>query len=162
RRTSCRRCANSCTTCVASLTRRPEPQRHSSPDIRQPKETSMSLDNVLYTAHATATGGRDGGAKSDDGRLDVKLSVPKSMGGDDAPRTNPEQMSAAGYSACFLGAMKFIAGTQKLTLPRDTRIDGSVGIGPIPAGFGIEVELAVHLPGMEQAAAEALVARAHE
>ena len=125
----------------------------------------MSLDNVLYTAHATATGGRDGGAKSDDGRLDVKLSVPKSMGGDDGPGTNPEQMFAAGYSACFLGAMKFIAGMQKLALPRDTRIDGSVGIGPLgnpPAGFGIEVELAVHLPGMQQAAAEALVAKAHE
>jgi len=122
----------------------------------------MSLDNVLYTAHATATGGRDGGAKSNDGRLDVKLSVPKSMGGDDGPGTNPEQLFAAGYSACFLGAMKHVAGMMKQALPAGTRIDGSVGIGPIPAGFGIEVELAVTLPGMEQTAAEALVAKAHE
>jgi len=122
----------------------------------------MSLDTVLYTAHASATGGRDGSANSDDGRLSVKLSVPKSMGGDDGAGTNPEQLFAAGYSACFLSALKFLAGTQKQALPRDTRIDGSVGIGPIPAGFGLEVELAVFLPGMDQAEADALVARAHE
>ncbi len=120
----------------------------------------MALDKILYTAHATSTGGRDGGSKSDDGKLQVKLAPPKEMGGN-GDGTNPEQRFAAGYSACFLGAMKFVAGQQKIALPADTKIDASVGIGPIPAGFGIQAALAVTIPGMERAAAEALVAAAH-
>lgn len=122
----------------------------------------MSIENVLYRAHAQATGGRDGRAVSSDNVLDVKLTTPKELGGAGGTGTNPEQLFAAGYSACFLGAMKFVAAQQKITLPADTRIEGSVGIGPIPAGFGIEVALTIIVPGMERAAAEALVAKAHE
>ncbi len=122
----------------------------------------MSIENVLYRAHAQATGGRDGRAVSSDNVLDMKLTTPKELGGAGGTGTNPEQLFAAGYSACFLGAMKFVAAQQKIALPADTRIEGSVGIGPIPAGFGIEVALTVTVPGMERAAAETLVARAHE
>lgn len=122
----------------------------------------MSLDKVLYTATATATGGREGRAVSSDNVLDVKLTTPKELGGNGAVGTNPEQMFAAGYSACFLGAMKFVAGQQKITLPAETSITGKVGIGPIPAGFGIEVDLAVTIPGMDRAQAEALVQAAHQ
>ena len=118
--------------------------------------------NVLYRTSAVAKGGRDGQARSEDGRLDVQLSTPKELGGAGGTGTNPEQLFAAGYSACFLGAMKFVAAQQKIVLPADTRIEGSVGIGPIPAGFGIEVALTISVPGMERAAAEALVAKAHE
>ena len=122
----------------------------------------MSIENVLYRAHAQATGGRDGRAISSDNVLDVKLTTPKELGGAGGTGTNPEQLFAAGYSACFLGAMKFVAAQQKIALPADTRIEGSVGIGPIPAGFGIEVALTISVPGMERSAAEALVAKAHE
>ena len=121
----------------------------------------MALDKILYTAHATSTGGRDGGSKSDDGKLQVKLAPPKEMGGN-GDGTNPEQLFAAGYSACFLGAMKFVAAQKKVVLPATTKIDASVGIGPIPAGFGIQAALTVTVPGMERAAAEALVAAAHQ
>jgi len=121
----------------------------------------MSIEKVLYRAHAKATGGRDGHASSSDGVLDVKLTTPKELGGNGATGTNPEQLFAAGYSACFLGALKFVAGQQKRTLPADTRIEGSVGIGPIPTGFGIEVELKIHIPGLDRAEAEALVQKAH-
>jgi lipoyl-dependent peroxiredoxin len=122
----------------------------------------MSIENVLYRAHAQATGGRDGRAVSSDNVLDVKLTTPRELGGAGGTGTNPEQLFAAGYSACFLGAMKFVAAQQKIVLPADTRIEGSVGIGPIPAGFGIEVALTISVPGMERADAEALVAKAHE
>lgn len=122
----------------------------------------MSIENVLYRAHAKATGGRDGRAVSSDNVLDVKLTTPKELGGAGGEGTNPEQLFAAGYSACFIGAMKFVAGQQKIALPADTSIEGVVGIGQIPGGFGIEVELKVSIPGMERAAAEALVAKAHE
>jgi Ohr subfamily peroxiredoxin len=121
----------------------------------------MKLDKVLYTAHATSTGGREGTSKSSDGVLDLKLTTPKEMGGNGATGTNPEQLFAAGYSACFIGAMKYVAGTQKISLPADTSIKADVGIGPIPAGFGIQVTLNVTIPGMERAAAEKLVETAH-
>jgi osmotically inducible protein OsmC len=121
----------------------------------------MSIEKVLYRAKATATGGRDGRAKSSDGVLDIKLTTPKELGGAGAEGTNPEQLFAAGYSACFLGAMKFVAGQQKLQLPADTQVSGQVGIGPIPSGFGIEVELSISIPGMTRADAEALVQKAH-
>src|SRR4051812_45253254 len=106
------------------------------------------LDKVVYTAHATTTGGRDGRSVGADGNLDVKLAVPKEMGGPGGA-TNPEQLFAAGYSACFMGAMKHVASMQKLTVPADASIDASVGIGPIPAGFGIEAKLIIKLPGMD-------------
>jgi len=118
-------------------------------------------DKILYTAHASATGGRDGSAATDDGRLAVKLSVPKGLGGDDGAGTNPEQLFAAGYSACFLGALKFVARQAKMALPDATTIAGAVGIGPIPTGFGIEVALTITVPGVERAVVEDLVQKAH-
>jgi len=122
----------------------------------------MSIEKIVYRAHATATGGRDGRARSSDGNLDVRLSVPKEMGGGGGAATNPEQLFAAGYAACFLGAMKFVAGQKKIPMPADTSIDSSVGIGPIPGGFGIEVDMDIKLPGMDRAQAEALVEAAHQ
>ena len=122
---------------------------------------TQKLDKVVYRAHATSTGGRDGTSSTPDGALNLKLAVPKEMGGN-GQGVNPEQLFPAGYSACCIGAMKFVAGMQKIALPADTKIDATVGIGPIPQGFGIEVQLAVTIPGMERAAAEALVAKAHE
>ncbi|MBC7735429.1 MAG: organic hydroperoxide resistance protein [Bacteriovorax sp.] len=121
----------------------------------------MSLEKVIYTAHATSTGGRAGTATSPDGVLDLTLTTPKELGGNGAAGTNPEQLFAAGYSACFIGALRHVAMAQKITLPADTSIAASVGIGQIPAGFGIEVALAVTIPGMERAAAEKLVEAAH-
>lgn len=120
----------------------------------------MSLEKAVYTAKAKATGGRDGRATSSDGILDVKLAVPKEMGGAGGG-TNPEQLFAAGYSACFLGAMKFVANRDKLNISKDAYIEGEVGIGPIPTGFGIEVTLNIHLEGMDQAEAQKLVDAAH-
>lgn len=121
----------------------------------------MSIEQVLYRAQATATGGREGSAASADGALNVRLTTPKELGGNGAAGTNPEQLFAAGYSACFIGAMKFVGGRDKIALPADLSIEGVVGIGQIPNGFGIEVELKISLPGMERASAEALVAAAH-
>ena len=121
----------------------------------------MKIDNILYTAHATSIGGREGGSKSSDGVLDVKLTTPKELGGNGATGTNPEQLFAAGYSACFLGAMKHVAMMEKITLPADTSIKADVGIGPIPAGFSIQVAMKITIPGMERAAAEKLVETAH-
>jgi Ohr subfamily peroxiredoxin len=123
---------------------------------------TMSLEKVLYTAHATATGGRAGTARSDDGALAVTLSTPKELGGAGGSGTNPEQMFAAGYSACFIGAMKAVAGGKKIALPADVSITADVGIGPIPGGFGIQVAMAISIPGMDKASAEALVAAAHQ
>lgn len=118
---------------------------------------------ILYTANATATGGRDGRATSDDQQLDVQLSTPKTLGGAGGAGTNPEQLFAAGYSACFIGAMKFVAAAEKITLAKDVSVNGLVGIGPNgQGGFGIAVALNISLPGMDRAAAEALVSKAHE
>jgi len=122
----------------------------------------MSIENVVYRAYAEATGGRDGRAISSDGVLDVALSTPKELGGAGGQGSNPEQLFAAGYSACFIGAMKFVAGRDKLALPADLSIEGVVGIGAIPNGFGIEVELRISLPGMDRAQAHSLIERAHQ
>ena len=122
----------------------------------------MALDKVLYTATATATGGRTGTASSSDGKLKVDLSTPKELGGAGGDGTNPEQLFAAGYSACFIGAMKAVAAGQKIKLPDDVSITSDVGIGPIPGGFGIQVAMAITIPGFEKAQAEALVAAAHK
>nr|WP_318383110.1 organic hydroperoxide resistance protein [uncultured Enterobacter sp.] len=121
----------------------------------------MSLEKVIYTAVAKVTGGRDGRATSPDGVLDIKLGVPKEMGGTGGAATNPEQLFAAGYSACFFGAMKFVSGRDKIALPKDAFIEGEVGIGPLPTGFGIEVKLNIHLEGMDAAEAKKLVDAAH-
>ena len=122
----------------------------------------MKPDKILYTAHATSKGGRDGRSRSDDGALDVKLTVPSGLGGNGAAGTNPEQLFAAGYSACFLGAMQHVARAQKIELPADTSIHADVGIGPIPQGFAIQVALHVNVPGMDKAAARKLVDAAHQ
>ncbi len=122
---------------------------------------TTKIEKVIYQAHAKSTGGRDGTTRTSDGILDVKLAVPKEMGGPGSG-INPEQLFASGYSACFLGAMKFVAGTEKIALPADTSIDATVGIGQIPAGFGIEVQMNISIPGMDKAAAQALVDKAHQ
>jgi len=129
--------------------------------LPQGKTMVTKVEKVVYKAHATSTGGRDGTSKTSDGSLDIKLAVPKEMGGAGGG-VNPEQLFAAGYSACFLGAMKFVAGTQKMALPADTSINATVGIGQIPAGFGIEVQMVVNVPGMDKVAAQALVDKAHQ
>lgn len=121
-----------------------------------------SPTTVLYTAHATATGGREGRAVSSDQALDVKLSTPRELGGAGGPGTNPEQMFAAGYSACFIGAMKAVSAREKIKLPAEPTIEGSVGIGQIPGGFGLTVELKIAVPGMEREQLQALVDQAHQ
>jgi len=125
----------------------------------------MAIDQALYTAHATSTGGRTGSTKSSDERIVLQLSTPKELGGDAGPGTNPEQLFAAGYSACFIGAMKAVAGRQKIHLPAEVSITADVSIGPMTGkagAFGVAVKLAISVPGMDRAATEALVALAHE
>ncbi|HEY0856582.1 MAG TPA: organic hydroperoxide resistance protein [Albitalea sp.] len=122
----------------------------------------MALDKVLYTAHATSTGGREGSSRSSDGALDVRLSTPKELGGAGGPGTNPEQLFAAGYSACFIGALKAVGAKMKIAIPAETSIAAEVGIGPIPAGFGIQATLNVSLPGIDRETAEKLVQAAHQ
>jgi Ohr subfamily peroxiredoxin len=125
----------------------------------------MAIEKALYTATATATGGRTGTAKSSDGVLDVALSTPKELGGAGGPGTNPEQLFAAGYSACFIGAMKAVSARQKIALPAEVSITSDVGIGPHankPGAFGIQVAMKISVPGMDRAQLEALVATAHE
>ena len=125
-------------------------------------ETSAAPVMVLYTAEATATGGRSGHAASSDGRLDVDLSVPAEIGGDAGPGTNPEQLFAAAYAACFQGAMGVVARRDRVSIEGST-VTARVGLGPMGQAFGITVELSVHLPEIaDRAAAEALVAKAHE
>lgn len=121
----------------------------------------MTIEKILYTATATATGGREGRSTSSDKVLDVPLSTPRELGGVGGPGTNPEQLFAAGYSACFLGALKFVAGKQKIALPADARVTGRVGIGQIPSGFALEVELIITAPGIEPVLLQALVEQAH-
>lgn len=122
----------------------------------------MKLEKVLYTAEVTTKGGRDGVAKSSDGQLDIRLGKPVELGGNGKSGANPEQLFAAGYAACFIGAMQVVAGKLQVELPEDTHIDAKVSLGPIPNAFGISAELIVTIPGFEQAAAEDLVAKAHQ
>ncbi|MBV9785774.1 MAG: organic hydroperoxide resistance protein [Acidisphaera sp.] len=122
----------------------------------------MSVD-VKYTTSATATGGRDGHAATKDGSLDVKLATPKELGGGGGPGNNPEQLFAAGYSACFLGAMKFVSSQGGPKVPQDTTVTATVGIGPrSEGGFGIDVGLDISLPGMPREEAQTLVEKAHQ
>ena len=118
--------------------------------------------NILYTASATSTGGRDGRSISSDKALDVQLSTPKELGGAGGAGTNPEQLFAAGYSACFIGALKFVGAKEKIAVPADVSVTAQVGIGPIPTGFALDVELGISLPGLERAVAEDLVEKAHQ
>ncbi len=117
----------------------------------------------LYTTQASASGGREGTAATPDGRLSVKLSTPKELGGGGADGTNPEQLFAAGYAACFLGAIKFVAGESKIDVPADTKVETSVGIGKREdgTGFGLAVTIKASLPGLSKEQAEDLVQRAH-
>jgi Ohr subfamily peroxiredoxin len=121
----------------------------------------MSIEKVLYRAKASSSGGREGTSRSSDGVLNLKLSTPKELGGGGGDGTNPEQLFAAGYSACFIGALKFVAGQQKVALPADLTVTGEVGIGQIPTGFGIEVDLTVNAPRMDLEQLRALVDKAH-
>lgn len=121
----------------------------------------VESDKVLYRAQATATGGRDGKAVSSDRMIDLLLTTPKELGGAGGEGTNPEQLFAAGYSACFMGAMKFVAMQEKTPIPADASITGVVGIGPRPGGFGIEAELKISVPGMDKAKVQAIVDKAH-
>jgi lipoyl-dependent peroxiredoxin len=118
---------------------------------------------ALYHAHGHATGGRTGEGATDDGRLSVQLSTPKELGGDSGPGTNPEQLFSIGYSACFLGAMKFVAGKEKIKLSPDTKVAAEIGIGPRDdgGGFGITAALTITAPGVDKAVAEDLVQKAH-
>ena len=125
----------------------------------------MAIDKALYTAQATSTGGRTGNTESSDGRIRLQLSTPRELGGDGGPGTNPEQLFAAGYSACFIGAMKAVAARQKIRLPAEVSITADVSIGPMTGkagAFGIAVAMVVSVPGMDRAAVEALVATAHQ
>lgn len=125
----------------------------------------MTIDKALYTARSTTTGGRTGSTESSDGRLQLQLSTPKELGGDGGPGTNPEQLFASGYAACFIGALKAVAARQKMALPADVSITADVAIGPLngkPGAFGIAVAMAVRVPGFDKAVAEQLVAAAHE
>ena len=120
--------------------------------------------SILYSTKVTVTGGREGSAKSEDGKLDVSLSMPKELGGDNGPGTNPEQMFGAGYAACFVGALKFAAGQDKIKLPSVPVVNATVGMGQNDkgAGFAIEVDLEVDLGDMPREEAIALVEKAHQ
>ncbi|WP_339095709.1 organic hydroperoxide resistance protein [Deinococcus sp. VB343] len=116
----------------------------------------------IYTAEVTATGGRAGTARSSDDRLNLDLSVPAEMGGDGGPGTNPEQLFAAGYAACFQGALGVVARRQKVELPADSTITARVGLQKSGLAFALDVELEGYFPGIETAQAEALMHAAHE
>ena len=124
----------------------------------------MAIENVIYTARATVLGGRVGSAKSDDGQIDLRLDRPVEMGGK-GNGTNPEQLFAAGYAACFIGALRVVAGKSHIRMPEAVAIDSEVSFGHLKGdaeGFGIAVAMRVHLPGIERATAEELVQRAHQ
>jgi Ohr subfamily peroxiredoxin len=121
----------------------------------------MSIDPVLYQAQVKATGGRDGRAVSSDGVLDVLLSTPRALGGAGGQGTNPEQLFAAGYAACFLSAMKYVAARDTLAIPPEISVTATVGIGAITQGFGLEVELQIALPGLSERESESLINKAH-
>ena len=119
------------------------------------------LEKRLYTATATATGGRDGSVRTDDGALDLTIVPPKALGGRDVPGTNPEQLFAAGYSACFGSALAVVARMQKIqTGP--VSITANVTLGSVGQGYGLAVELVAHLPNLPREQAEALVHAAHQ
>ncbi|MEO5733353.1 MAG: organic hydroperoxide resistance protein [Rubrivivax sp.] len=125
----------------------------------------MAIDKTLYTGHATSTGGRSGSTESSDGAIKAQLSTPKELGGSGGMGTNPEQLFAAGYSACFIGAMKAVAGKQKIEVPDDISITAAVAIGPMTGkdgAFGIAVQMDIKVPGMDKDKAEKLVADAHQ
>jgi len=118
---------------------------------------------TLYTAHGSATGGREGQAATDTGNVKLVLNTPKELGGGGGEGTNPEQLFAMGYSACFLGALKFVAGKEKVKIPEDARVSADIGIGPRDdgQGFGITAKLTISVPGLDKATVEDLFQKAH-
>ena len=122
----------------------------------------MTPITPIYTAHAKATGGREGTGSTDDGRVSVKLSTPRELGGAGGDGTNPEQLFAIGYAACFIGALNFVGGRDKIAVAADTTIESSVGIGQAPGGFGLAVTLKIFLPGLDAATADHLIEQAHK
>ena len=118
---------------------------------------------TLYTAHGSATGGREGQAATDTGNVKLVLNTPKELGGGGGEGTNPEQLFAMGYSACFLGALKFVAGKEKVKVPEDARVSADIGIGPRDdgQGFGITAKLTISVPGLDKATVEDIVQKAH-
>jgi Ohr subfamily peroxiredoxin len=130
--------------------------------IASPKEGNPIM-KTLYTAHGSATGGREGQAATDTGNVKLVLNTPKELGGGGGEGTNPEQLFAMGYSACFLGALKFVAGKEKVKIPDDANVSADIGIGPRDdgQGFGITARLTVSVPGLDKAAVQDLVKKAH-
>jgi lipoyl-dependent peroxiredoxin len=123
---------------------------------------AVKVEKVLYTANTHTTGGREGRSVSSDGLLDILLDKPKEMGGK-AGATNPEQLFAAGYSACFIGALKHVASVKKIAWPEETAVDASVDLGPTASGsFGLAVRMSVSLPGLDQEVAQGLLDSAHK
>jgi Ohr subfamily peroxiredoxin len=120
----------------------------------------MGIESILYTAQATAVGGREGHATSSDKALDIALTTPTELGGAGGKGTNPEQLFAAGYSACFLGALRHVAGQEGISLPDTAAVTGRVGIGPVSTGFAIDVALTISLPGINPDTAGELVRKA--
>ena len=116
--------------------------------------------SVLYTASATSLGGRDGSVKTADGLIDVKVAMPKELGGQGGA-TNPEELFAAGYAACFHGALKMVAGNEKISL-RDSKVVVQVGIGPDATSFGLEVDIKASVPTVDAAKARELIEKAHQ
>ena len=123
---------------------------------------STKPTQILYRTQVTATSGRDGGVKSHDGILDLGLATPKELGGNGAAKTNPEQLFAAGYAACFFSALKFVAMQAKQQIPADATVTADIGIGPSPVGFGLHAALTISLPGVAADVAQALVEKAHQ
>jgi Ohr subfamily peroxiredoxin len=121
----------------------------------------MLIEKVLSRARVRARAGRDTRVVSCDGVLDLKVSLPRELGGTNGRGTNPEQLFAASYAACFLGMMRLVARRESIELPTETQVEASVGVGPIPQGFGIEVELRIFLPGLPRSEADSLVEKAH-
>lgn len=124
----------------------------------------MTQVNIIYSAQAVSTGGREGRSESSDKALSVKLSTPEALGGTGGSGTNPEQLFAAGYSACFIGAMKFVAAQEKINLPKEPSVVAVVGIGenPLGVGFAIDVELTISLPELDHNIAQSLIEKAHQ
>ena len=138
-----------------------EPRRFPHEESIEMSNTPALPEKVLYTAVATATAGREGRAKTDDGVLDVALALPKGLGGSGAAGTNPEQLFAAGYSACFGSAVLHVARVQKI-VSGPVSITGKVSIGPVGAGFGLAVELVASIPDLPREQATALLEAAHQ
>jgi len=122
----------------------------------------MKPEKILYETEIKATGGREGRAESPDGQFSVALTIPKGLGGPGGEGTNPEQLFAAGYAACFLSAFKLVSRQMKVTLPEETTIVAKVGIGPVAAGYGLAVELTANVPGFDRSQVQGLLEAAHE